>query len=259
MATMAAAFCIALSLLSGGEALSLRSHAHVADVRGVDLAKLTIGERLDVSSSKVPCETKYCLPADYHDRTANDYNDDFRYNETSKTTNPKNDEWQLQVYQYARSVVDQLGFQTVADVGCGSGYKLVKFFGDKATTGYDLEPTLTRLKARYPEKTWKLSDFGTVPTSADLVISADAVEHIPDVDAFTSYLLAFKAKYYVVSTPDRSMGLVSTGPPKNVCHVREWNHDEFAQYLEKRGFHVLDARAFRPQKTMWFLLERRSA
>merc|ERR1719152_1049366 len=72
-----------------------------------------------------------------------------------------------------------------------------------------------------------------------------------------AYLLQFDAQYYVVSTPDRFYGTLSQfGPPVNPAHVREWTHNEFANFANTHGFRVLDARVYEPQHTMWFLLER---
>lgn len=212
----------------------------------VDVKKLNIGDKLELRQTSDKCDTKYCIKTHY----ANQSNEFF-----DNTTNK--DEWQLQVYQYARAVFDQVGFHKVADVGCGSGYKLVKFFDDASTVGYDLEPTLSWLRNKYPKKKWTLSDFGSKDVSpVDLVISSDVVEHVSDPDAYMRYLLKFNAQYYVVSTPDRDLLSASSGPPVNPAHVREWTHDEFANYASTQGFHILDARVYRPQSTMWFLLER---
>jgi len=238
---------MALSLRRG-DTVSLRNATGVAAMPGLDIAKLSIGEEIAVSTSNSPCQTKYCMAADYKARMENLFFDDFN--------NTNSDEWQKKVYQYARAVADQQNMLKVADVGCGSGYKLMKFFGDLHTVGYDLEPTLTKLKATYPSKAWKESNFDGAVETADLVISSDVIEHIPEPDAFMNYLLKFNAKYYVVSTPDRSLGLVATGPPSNRAHVREWTHDELAQYANTHGFRVLDERIYRPQKSMWLLMER---
>lgn len=235
-------------LLHGAGAFHLRN---AETPKKVDVSKLNIGRKVIVPTqkeSKAGCGgDRYCIRELYQSQQ-----NKFFDNTTNK------DEWQLQVYQYARAVADQLNFRKVADVGCGSGYKLVQYLGDFDTTGYDLEPTLTWLKNKYPSKKWKLSNFGDKDLApADLVISADVVEHIPDANAYMAYLLQFDAQYYVVSTPDRFYGTLSQfGPPVNPAHVREWTHNEFANYANTHGFRVLDARVYEPQHTMWFLLEK---
>ena len=38
---------------------------------------------------------------------------------------------QNEVYEFCKKLLDENGFESVIDVGCGSGYKLIKFFDDK--------------------------------------------------------------------------------------------------------------------------------
>lgn len=244
------AYVVLLCTLLLGESVYLRNHSK--NILHVDFAEISIGDKLELPklSESHECETRYCIEATYDDQM-NQF-----FDNTSNT-----DGWQNEVYQYARAVLDQSKLNKVADVGCGSGYKLVKYFDDVSTIGYDLEPTLSWLKDKYPKKTWKKSNFDSKEVDrADLVISADVVEHVPDPNAFLSYLLKFSAQYYVVSTPDRAlMGAARQyGPPVNPSHVREWTHKEFAYYVSSHGFHILDARVYKPQMTMWFLLERSS-
>lgn len=173
------------------------------------------------------------------------------------------DGWQQQVYDYGRAIADKTGSRVIADVGCGSAFKLIETFGDLVTIGLDLEPTLSFLRKTYPSRLWLESSLlgSFVPPQADLVISADAIEHIPDVDKYMRLLRRFCAKYYVVSTPDRAVRghLNALGPPRNGAHVREWTHDELAAYAASSGFKVLDARSNASpmvhQNTFWLLLE----
>jgi len=210
-------------------------------------------ETTDPNTVTKACTNPYCFfSAAYHSRMSNLFFDD---------TNNK-DEWQTAVYAYTRALVDEIGAISVADVGCGSGFKLVSFFGDMLTVGYDLEPTLSYLRKAYPGHAWLESnlDESFHPMPVDVVISADVIEHIPDTDKYLAMLKRFCARYYVVSTPDRARPghLSEEGPPKNNAHVREWHHDELAAYFAYHGFNVLASRENRPgsnQNTMWFLLE----
>lgn len=147
------------------------------------------------------------------------------------------DDWQKEVYKVARDLFEERGYKTVADIGCGSAYKLIKYFGNKNIVGYDVEPTLSKLKEKYPDYTWWLSDFDSQPPDPeDLVICSDVIEHVEDPDALLNYLKRFKAKHYVISTPDRDLvirnfGGDGDGPPNNPTHIREWNYDEFNDYI----------------------------
>jgi SAM-dependent methyltransferase len=146
-------------------------------------------ETTDPNTVTKACTNPYCFfSAAYHSRVSNLFFDD---------TNNK-DEWQTAVYAYTRALVDEIGAISVADVGCGSGFKLVSFFGDMLTVGYDLEPTLSYLRKAYPGHAWLESnlDESFHPMPVDVVISADVIEHIPDTDKYLAMLKRFCARYY---------------------------------------------------------------
>ena len=79
----------------------------------------------------------YCLPLGYVERPDNDFFDD---------TCIAGDAWQKEVYEAAVTVANASNAITVADVGCGNGYKLVHNFPSLFTVGYDLEPTVNWLR-----------------------------------------------------------------------------------------------------------------
>lgn len=61
------------------------------------------------------------------------------------------DEWQKEVYEYALNVAEKKHLKTVLDYGCGSSFKLVKYFKNYEFLGVEVDPTLTWLKKNYPE------------------------------------------------------------------------------------------------------------
>ncbi len=135
------------------------------------------------------------------------------------------DEWRREVYE--RAVDKALSARTVFDIGCGSGFRLMKHFTDIRRVGFDLEPTVSFLKNRYPHRDWRISSPGeTIRKSADIVICADVVEHIPDPDLLVDFLAGLRFKKLVLSTPDR--GLIydcdHSGPRLNPHHCREWTN-----------------------------------
>jgi 2-polyprenyl-3-methyl-5-hydroxy-6-metoxy-1,4-benzoquinol methylase len=146
------------------------------------------------------------------------------------------DEWQREVYLTAAEIMRANGFTRVIDVGCGSGFKLMRYLGQYDTLGLDVSPTLEFLRATYPDRRWAQSDFDARGLSADVVICSDVIEHLPDPDALVAFIRAIPCAAIVLSTPERALSLAqwggpTNGPPKNRTHFREWSFAEFRRYL----------------------------
>ena len=168
----------------------------------------------------------FCIKPEYQHRLQNQFFDD-----TSLR-----DEWQNEVYQSAAKAATEMAAQTIVDVGCGSAFKLIKFFNNLRTVGLDLEPTIQFLRKTYPEKEWKVSDFGKpLQGRYDIVICSDVVEHIPNPDVLMQYLDAIRFRKLFISTPDRPLvyGYDQLGPPGNKAHCREWSFEEFNDYVSQ--------------------------
>lgn len=148
------------------------------------------------------------------------------------------DEYQREVYERAAHIAAMERCSTIYDVGCGSGYKLIKYLGDYDTTGFEVPQTLEYLRRQYPDRKWaKASDRVGAP--ADLVICSDVIEHVDNPDDLMRLLISLTRKWLVISTPDRhrSYSRFSTyqlGPPQTEHHAREWSFREFEKYV--RGF-----------------------
>jgi SAM-dependent methyltransferase len=145
---------------------------------------------------------------------------------------------QMEVYQNALKLAQFRNYNKIGDIGCGSGFKLLQYFGGFEITGFEIEPTLSFLVNRYPNNTWKLSNFDLKPTQDfDLIICVDVVEHLVDPDTLLNWISRMKFKHLLISTPDRDClvkfyGKKSdSGPPEGEAHVREWNFDEFERYV----------------------------
>lgn len=154
------------------------------------------------------------------------------------------DQFQDEVYAAARKVCVDNKYNTVLDIGCGSAYKLVKYFRDKKFVGLDLEPNLSHIKDKYPLYDFRLSDFGKPPSeSFDLIICSDVIEHLLEPDDLLEFISCIDFKHLVLSTPERrtiqelqkSFGwqVQVNGPPHNLMHVREWSFDELREYLSQ--------------------------
>lgn len=144
---------------------------------------------------------------------------------------PLKDEWQKEVYQFARDVLNKNGLRSVLDVGCGGGYKLLQEFEGAVRAGVEVEPTLSWLRSTYPSETWLEQAEG----HWDLVVCSDVIEHVQDPDALLRSILSVRPKWIVISTPDRDLipKADPLGPPRNKAHIREWSFEEFGSYLSE--------------------------
>ena len=173
-------------------------------------------------------DKNYCIRDDYQIRNYTKFLD----------TSTRTDEFQNDVYSFAKKIALNDDVKTVADVGCGSAYKLFKFFKNYDIIGYELETTVSMLKKRYPKNKWVVSDFNKVPQESDLVICADVIEHVMNPDELIFYIKKMNFKHLIISTPDRDLmhnklGRPYLGPPNNKHHVREWSFKEFEKYISQ--------------------------
>lgn len=179
--------------------------------------------------SEIGLRGNYFIHYGYQSRLDNQAFDD-RYLE---------DEFQKEVYQYARQVAGDNPL--VLDVGCGSGFKLVTNFFDCETVGLELPETVEFLQRKWPgtRHKWTTVDLETdAYTWPTLVICSDVIEHIPDPSVLLDFLSRSKGAKLIISTPERDELCNGThdGPPKNIHHVREWNFAEFHAYLGSRFY-----------------------
>lgn len=170
-----------------------------------------------------------CLPAGYRRRPA--------VNDNLRTT----DNAQQRVYQFATQIaaVDP-AVRTVLDWGCGSGWKLVNYFGHLDTLGADVDYRLPVLTARFPSRRWGVCP---VAVDADLVLCVDVIEHVDDPLGLLRTFAAGRWRHLIVSTPERERVAQfkcrtdaerrqqRRGPPLNSWHAVEWTADEFGRLL----------------------------
>jgi SAM-dependent methyltransferase len=157
--------------------------------------------------------------------------------------------YQFYVYQFARQLMEENGFTSVADVGCGPAVKSGLFFSDEShdVVLFDQKSVAEVAKTHVPSAEFVDVDLEhcqvPIGRTYDLVICADVLEHlkspIPCID-FCKRLCSPGGRL-VFSTPerDRLRGLDASesGHPQ---HVREWNDIEFRKLLESRGLTTVD-------------------
>lgn len=170
----------------------------------------------------------YFIKEGYEVRTENQFFDD----------TPFEDEFQKPVYEYATDLALRKGYRSVIDLGCGSGFKLMKYFRHLETIGIDLPQTVDFLVKKYPDRRWEVFSPSLPLPSYDLVICADVIEHLLHPEALLDYISLLGPRSIVISTPDRDRlekGIID-GPPRNIHHVREWNSEEFNAFVSDRFY-----------------------
>ena len=202
-------------------------------------------------SANIGDRADYFIHHGYHHRKEAIYFDD--------TQNA--DESQSEVYEFAKEVCSRERLSTVVDIGCGSGYKLIKFLGNTTTIGVDLPQTCEWLRHKYPGRAWKeLNSFVRPDYPVDLVIASDVIEHLVNPDELMERISALKPRYIILSTPDRNLLRLGThyGPPLNPAHIREWNFIEFEAYVEAYFETLEHFISCAPQATQCVLCRRKS-
>jgi SAM-dependent methyltransferase len=167
------------------------------------------------------------------------HRDSYQYFDDTHNT----DNFQNEIYHYAYNLANQNNYNSILDVGCGSGYKLLKYFGQKQITGIDEQPTIDFLSEKYPNNNWLNLDefYNSYEESNDLILSVDVIEHILNPNVLLEKLKKLQFKKLIISTPDRDLLSklhvypnnydTQAGPPHNKAHIREWNKEEFIRYI----------------------------
>ena len=137
----------------------------------------------------------YYLPENYRE---NKFNPSTNYDDTGCE-----DEYQDEVYSYAKNRFLQENFTSTLDIGCGSGFKLIKYFNNSKTTCLEVGASLEFLKKKYSDKSWMKSDFNHSPEDHDLIICSDVIEHLSNPEDLLSFISKINFKLLVISTPDR--------------------------------------------------------
>ena len=180
---------------------------------------------------------RYNITRYYQTRSAYHHFDDFLMTES----------WQLEVYLFALGLMKKHCLQTVLDIGCGSGYKLVTYLGGYDTLGLELPLNVIRLREKYPNRKWHVSKLAEPRQhQADLIICSDVIEHLADPDELCEFIKEADYQFVLFSTPARNRVYRLWqkgywGPPQNLAHMREWTEGEFRRYLGQH-FRVIDQR-----------------
>ena len=155
------------------------------------------------------------------------------------------------VYAAARALMDRVGGRLLVDWGCGSAVKLRKYFTPAEVVGVDLPHIVQRHAQESPGYTF--ADTGAAwleDVAPTVVLSADVIEHVENPAFFLADLRALGGEWLVISTPAREHMACNPmlGPPRNLCHAREWTMAEFAAFLEQQGVEIHEHTLIDPER-----------
>ena len=170
---------------------------------------------------------KYFIKENYISRKKEIYFDD-RQN---------TDRFQNEVYFQAKKIFTRNEMSSVMDIGCGSAFKLLKYFKDFDTGGIDLTKTVNFLKDKYPDRVWLDHNIEyKLEYQSDMIIASDIIEHLYDPDKLLNFIDGIEFNIGIISTPERDLvrGANHQGPPNNIHHIREWNTEEFFKYISNK-------------------------
>lgn len=138
----------------------------------------------------------------------------------------------------------------ILDVGCGWGDKLAALHATEPHwryIGLDYGDNLAHCREAHPWGVWIEHDLEgsfALDDLVDVVICSDVVEHLVDPRPLLDSIHEMRDAVVVWSTPERDVQATlegrarDLGPPRNLCHVREWNGLEFRSLLIAHGFEV---------------------
>jgi GT2 family glycosyltransferase len=145
-----------------------------------------------------------------------------------------------QMYHWQRYLYFRPWYENakVIDAASGEGYgtNYASVFAAKAT-GYDIsDEAVGHAIQRYPGPDFMQGDVCEIDYSgADLVVSFETIEHLPDPVKFLEALKSCKGRI-VISTPNRdnhSPGNKLEDKPLNPHHTVEWTPLEFAELIRE--------------------------
>ena len=212
----------------------------------------------------------YCIKPEYEHRTVNATLEQTPGDYWTATRLLLSHYAQYAVYQKAAAWMRQHQLQSVLDVGCGPGHKLVEHLEPIAdrVVGIDQPSCIAKAHALFPDTRVQFTsaDFeqpGHLDLEpCDLVMSVDVIEHMLDPDRLLAFIRSHchEKSYVLISTPERDIrrGKNNLKSPKSE-HVREWNIAEFGAYLTGEGFKVVEhvrLPAFKVGTSSYMLKER---
>jgi len=157
---------------------------------------------------------------------------------------PKNRVFQLNTYLEAARIIKDNSYTSMIDLGCGFGSKLIDYIKPvcKNITAVDVNDAIDLCKTRDKDINWVCWNLNEKYFSAakyDLVLCADVLEHLDNLDnAMSTIKNCIKPDgVAVLSTPDVST--VAKDILVNSEHKNFWTEKQFKEFVKSCGFEII--------------------
>ena len=140
------------------------------------------------------------------------------------------------------SLLRGLSFDSVLDVGCGTGVllqQILEQYPHAQLTGSEYSPQgIEFARARLPSARFCSMDLGreNLGRQFDLVTCIDVLEHVNDDRAALSNLQAMTRKYMLLSAP---LGQLFEVEARRMGHVHGYNRAELEDKIQAAGFEIV--------------------
>lgn len=147
------------------------------------------------------------------------------------------------LYPFAAYLGSHFQADWIIDIGCGRGENLSRYASDFFIAGIDTPANIAHCRATYDFGSWLEADLeepGPLPLSSaqlagSVVICSDVIGHLVDPRPLVRELDRIRklAAAVLISTPDRDRVRAAnySGAPADQSHARDWNADEFGEFL----------------------------
>jgi hypothetical protein len=177
---------------------------------------------------------------------------DGHYKDSNPTWHEDDAPWKArQIESILRA--NDVPFETVCEVGCGSGEILVQLsesFQDAVFEGYDISPQAHEIAVsrQRPRVSFSNEDIVTTPDRHfDLVLAIDVVEHVEDCFGFARQVRQLgDRQVFHIPLDISAQSVVRMWPVMNlranVGHIHYFTKDTALAFLRDCGYAVLDWR-----------------
>tara|TARA_B110000879_G_scaffold202668_1_gene279320 strand:+ start:2362 stop:3096 length:735 start_codon:yes stop_codon:yes gene_type:complete len=172
-----------------------------------------------------------------------DVNREIKYWDKSRIKLSYNYQWH--VYKFAKNIM--ISNSKILDIGCGTAHKLVNIIGSKTKNifGIDQENPISYCKQKHLFGNYIVDDFENSKIeyieNIDLLLCVDVIEHIYNPDILLDYIKNHSNPntQIIISTPDRDkLRGYKCMQSQKAEHIREWNFEEFKNYIKYSGFTI---------------------